>query len=45
MAYGETLSVRIREVFSRKKIIDMKTMLGGIGFVLKGNMLVVYSGL
>ena len=40
MAYDETLAGRIRQALSRKKGIEEKKMFGGIGFLLRGNLLV-----
>ena len=40
MAFDETLAARIRGALARKKNIEEKTMFGGIGFLLNGNMLV-----
>ena len=40
MAFDETLAKRIRETLARKKDIEEKKMFGGVGFLLKGNMLV-----
>ena len=40
MAFDETLAARIRDALARKKNIEEKTMFGGIGFLLNGNMLV-----
>lgn len=40
MAFDESLAARIRNSLHRKKGIAEKKMFGGIGFLLKGNMLV-----
>jgi hypothetical protein len=40
MAYDETLATRIRSALGRRKNIEEKKMFGGVGFLLKGNMLV-----
>jgi TfoX/Sxy family transcriptional regulator of competence genes len=40
MAFDETLAARIRDALARKKNIQARKMLGGIGFLLSGNMLV-----
>src|SRR5262245_26879035 len=40
MAFNETLAERIRQRLARRKNIEEKKMFGGIGFLLKGNMLV-----
>jgi len=40
MAFNEALAERIRQALARKKSIVEKKMFGGIGFLLKGNMLV-----
>ena len=40
MAFSETLARCIRDALARKKNIEEKKMFGGIGFLLKGNMLV-----
>ena len=40
MAFSEDLAERIRQGLARKKGIEEKRMFGGIGFLLKGNMLV-----
>jgi TfoX/Sxy family transcriptional regulator of competence genes len=40
MAFSEGLAERIRQALSRRKGIEEKTMFGGIGFLLNGNMLV-----
>jgi TfoX/Sxy family transcriptional regulator of competence genes len=39
-AFDETLAQRIRKQLSRRKNIDKKKMFGGIGFLLKGDILV-----
>src|SRR5271167_4542082 len=39
MAFDETLAARIRTALARKKGIEEKKMLGGVGFLLNGNML------
>jgi|SRR6516162_3665208 TfoX/Sxy family transcriptional regulator of competence genes len=40
MAFNEALAERIRRGLARKKGIEEKKMFGGLGFLLKGNMLV-----
>src|SRR5262249_21357338 len=40
MAFNEELAERIRQVLARRKGIAAKTMFGGIGFLLNGNLLV-----
>ena len=40
MAYGEALAQRIRHRLARRKNVEEKKMLGGVGFLLNGNMLV-----
>jgi len=40
MAFNEALAERIRQRLARRKHIEEKKMFGGIGFLLKGNMLV-----
>jgi TfoX/Sxy family transcriptional regulator of competence genes len=40
MPYSESLAERIRQALGRRKDIDEKKMFGGVGFLLKGNMLV-----
>ena len=40
MAFNEALAERIRRGLARKKSIEEKKMFGGLGFLLKGNMLV-----
>lgn len=40
MAFDEALAQRIRRQLARRKDIEEKKMFGGIGFLLKGNMLV-----
>ena len=40
MAFNEALAERIRQGLARKKGIEEKTMFGGMGFLLNGNMLV-----
>ncbi|MBI3822781.1 MAG: TfoX/Sxy family protein [Planctomycetes bacterium] len=40
MAFDEALAERIRTGLARKKNIEEKKMFGGLGFLLKGNMLV-----
>ena len=40
MAFSEELAERIRQGLARRKGIEEKRMFGGIGFLLKGNMLV-----
>lgn len=38
MAYDETLALRLREIFAARNDIIEKKMLGGIAFMLSGNM-------
>jgi TfoX/Sxy family transcriptional regulator of competence genes len=40
MAFDENLAARIRKTLARKKGVEEKKMFGGIGFLLKGNLLV-----
>jgi TfoX/Sxy family transcriptional regulator of competence genes len=40
MAYDEALAERIRKSLGPRKDIEAKTMFGGIGFLLNGNMCV-----
>jgi TfoX/Sxy family transcriptional regulator of competence genes len=40
MAFNEVLAERIRRQIARRKNIKEKQMFGGVGFLLKGNMLV-----
>jgi TfoX/Sxy family transcriptional regulator of competence genes len=40
MAFDENLARRIRAALARKKSVVEKKMFGGVGFLLKGNMLV-----
>ncbi len=40
MAFDEALAKRIRQGLARRKNIEEKTMFGGVGFLLNGNMLV-----
>ncbi len=40
MAFDEALAKRIRQGLGRRKNIEEKTMFGGIGFLLNGNLLV-----
>jgi TfoX/Sxy family transcriptional regulator of competence genes len=40
VAFSESLAARIRDALARKKGIQEKKMFGGIGFFLKGNLLV-----
>lgn len=40
MAFSESLAQRIRDTLARKRKIEEKKMFGGLGFLLKGNMLV-----
>jgi TfoX/Sxy family transcriptional regulator of competence genes len=40
MAFSEELAERIRQALGRRKGIEEKTMFGGVGFMLNGNMLV-----
>src|SRR5262245_435233 len=40
MAFSEPLAARIRDALARKKDIEEKKLFGGVGFLLKGNLLV-----
>jgi TfoX/Sxy family transcriptional regulator of competence genes len=40
MAFSEALAGRIRDHLARRKGIEEKTMFGGVGFLLNGNMCV-----
>ena len=40
MAYSQSLADRIRTLLGRRRGLTEKTMFGGIGFLLDGNMLV-----
>lgn len=40
MAFSEELAERVRQALVRKKGVEEKTMFGGIGFLLNGNLLV-----
>lgn len=40
MAFGENLAAPIRQTPARRKNIDEKKMVGGIVFVLNGNLFV-----
>jgi hypothetical protein len=40
MAFSEALAERIRQGLARRKGVEEKTMFGGIGFLLNGNLLV-----
>jgi hypothetical protein len=40
MAYDEALAERLRQALSRRRNIVERKMFGGIGFLLKGNLLV-----
>ena len=40
MAFDESLAARIRDALARKKGVEEKTMFGGVGFLLHGNLLV-----
>ena len=40
MAFSESLAQRIRDVLARTRNIEEKKMFGGVGFLLRGNMLV-----
>jgi TfoX/Sxy family transcriptional regulator of competence genes len=40
MGFSESLAQRIRDALARKKNIEEKKMFGGVGFLLKGNILV-----
>jgi len=39
MAYSEALAGRVRDVLQRRKGVAEKRMFGGVGFLLRGNML------
>jgi TfoX/Sxy family transcriptional regulator of competence genes len=40
MAFSETLAERIRQQLAQRKNVQEKKMLGGVGFLLNGNLLV-----
>ena len=40
MAFRAALAERIRQALARRKGIEEKTMFGGVGFLLNGNLLV-----
>jgi TfoX/Sxy family transcriptional regulator of competence genes len=40
MAFNEALAERIRQRLARRKNVEEKKMVGGVGFLLNGNMLV-----
>jgi TfoX/Sxy family transcriptional regulator of competence genes len=40
MAFSEALAGRIRQRLARRKNVEEKTMFGGVGFLLNGNLLV-----
>jgi len=40
MAYDETLAQRVRQRLGRRKNVEEKKMLAGVGFLLNGNLLV-----
>jgi hypothetical protein len=40
MAFDDDLAARIRHALARKKNTEEKTMFGGVGFLLNGNLLV-----
>src|ERR1051326_7569811 len=40
MAFSEALAERIRLALARRKNVEEKTMFGGVGFLLNGNLLV-----
>ncbi len=40
MAFSESLAQRIRDTLARIRNIEEKKMFGGVGFLLRGNMLV-----
>jgi hypothetical protein len=40
MAFNESLAARIRKHLARRKSVEEKKILGGVGFLLHGNMLV-----
>jgi len=40
MAFDESLAQRIRDGLARKQGVEEKSMFGGVGFLLNGNMLV-----
>src|SRR5262245_54498474 len=40
MAFDESLAQRLRQLLKRRKNTEEKKMFGGVGFLLKGNMLV-----
>ena len=40
MAYSDALAARIRQSLARRKGVEEKKMFGGVGFLLRGNLLV-----
>jgi TfoX/Sxy family transcriptional regulator of competence genes len=40
VAFNESLAARIRDALAKKKSVEAKKMFGGVGFLLKGNLLV-----
>jgi hypothetical protein len=40
MAFSESLAARVRDALAGTRGIDEKRMFGGVGFLLRGNMLV-----
>ena len=40
MAYSESLASRVRDALAQKRQVEEKKMFGGLGFLLRGNMLV-----
>jgi TfoX/Sxy family transcriptional regulator of competence genes len=40
MAFSEALAERIRRRLARRKAVEEKRMFGGVGFLLRGNLLV-----
>src|SRR5262245_30021361 len=40
MAFSESLAARVRDALAHTKGIEEKRMFGGVGFLLRGNMLV-----
>jgi TfoX/Sxy family transcriptional regulator of competence genes len=40
MAFSEALAERVRQHLARRKGVEEKKMFGGVGFLLRGNMLV-----
>ena len=43
MAFDPELAARVRRLLARRKGVEEKRMFGGIGFMLKGHMLVAVS--